>query len=48
MTSPNRPLKLDDIQKPDFSGEKNPFAEEEIVDAKEADASAPVDMLWSL
>lgn len=43
MTSPNRPLKLDDIQKPDLTGQKNPFADEEIVDAKEADANAPVD-----
>ncbi|PQO42466.1 hypothetical protein [Blastopirellula marina] len=44
MTSPNRPLKLEDIQKPDLTGEKNPFAEEEITDAKEADVNAPVDM----
>ncbi len=40
--SPNRPLKVDDIRKPELTEGAHPFAEEKP-QGKEADANAPVD-----
>lgn len=40
--SPNRPLKVDDIKKPELTEGAHPFAEEQP-QGKQADAHAPVD-----
>ena len=40
--SPNRPLKVDDIKKPELTEGAHPFAEEQP-QGKQADAQAPVD-----
>lgn len=40
--SPNRPLKLDDVKKPELTEGAHPFAEEKP-EGNEADAQAPVD-----
>lgn len=41
--SPNRPLKLDDIKKPDLVAGDHQFREEEAIDAEVADVDAPAD-----
>lgn len=45
MTSsrPNRPLKLDDLQKPTLAEGQNPFQDDLAEEGKEADVHAPAD-----